>query len=255
MTSISSTSPTLSQLANTPATSAVGPQANQTQMNQFLTLLTTQLKNQDPTQPTDPTQFVSQLAQFSSVEQLTQSNTTLTSISAAIGGLALGQYTSLINHTVTAPVSSVTVPATGSVSMPLSYNVTSANSVWPCRSRPSSSSPSSAVIGRWILKTMSPAAMADAASGTIVAQLPISSTSGTVTFDGTDGKGNKLPAGQYNVSLVGLPASGAPGATASAGTVGTSDTVTGVMQGANGAWNLQLKGGQVVAATSVTATN
>ena len=230
MTSISSTSPTLSQLANTPATSAVGPQANQTQMNQFLTLLTTQLKNQDPTQPTDPTQFVSQLAQFSSVEQLTQSNTTLTSISAAIGGLALGQYTSLINHTVTAPVSSVTVPATGSVSMPLSYNVTSANLANP-----------------FISVTNS--------SGTIVAQLPISSTSGTVTFDGTDGKGNKLPAGQYNVSLVGLPASGAPGATASAGTVGTSDTVTGVMQGANGAWNLQLKGGQVVAATSVTATN
>ena len=42
-------------------------------------------------------------------------------------------------------------------------------SVWPWRSRPSSSSPSSAVIGRWILKTMSPAAMAEAASGTIVA--------------------------------------------------------------------------------------
>jgi flagellar basal-body rod modification protein FlgD len=228
MTTISSAS--LSQLANTPATSAVGPQANQTQMNQFLTLLTTQLKNQDPTQPTDPTQFVAQLAQFSSVEQLTKSNTSLASISAAIGGLALGQYTSLINHTVTAPVSTVTVPSSGAVSTPLSYNVTSANLANPFISITNS-------------------------SGKVVAQMPINSSSGTVTFDGTDGKGNKLPAGQYNVALVGLPASGAPGATASAGTVGTSDTVTGVIQGTNGGWNLQLKGGQVVAATSITSTN
>jgi hypothetical protein len=40
---------------------------------------------------------------------------------------------------------------------------------WPLRSKPSSSAPSSADIGRWILNTMSPADAADAASGTIFA--------------------------------------------------------------------------------------
>ena len=101
----------LSALANTATTTQVGAGANDSNMNEFLTLLTAQLKNQDPTNPTDPTQFVSQLAQFSTVEQLTQSNTTLDTISSSLSGLALGQYSSMVNQTVTSNASAVDVPA------------------------------------------------------------------------------------------------------------------------------------------------
>src|ERR1700759_3303951 len=93
-TQVTGTSP-LGALANTAATTQVGPGANDANMNEFLTLLTAQLKNQDPTNPTDPTQFVAQLAQFSTVEQLTKSNTTLDTISQSLSGMALGQYSGM----------------------------------------------------------------------------------------------------------------------------------------------------------------
>ncbi len=230
MSTVSAISAAGGGTANAPATTQIGPQAGQTQMNQFLTLLTTQLKNQDPTQPTDPTQFVAQLAQFSTVEQLTQSNTTLTSISTSLNGLALGQYSSLINHSVTAPVTSVTVPASGTVSAQMAFTVSDA----------SLTSPHVAVTN---------------ASGALVASIPVSGTSGTVTFDGTDGHGNALPAGQYNVAVVGTAVGAALGTTTSAGKLTTTGVVTNVAQGANGAWNLELQNGQIVPANTVTTAS
>jgi flagellar basal-body rod modification protein FlgD len=230
MSSVSAISQAIGGGTDKPATTQIGAQAGQTQMNQFLTLLTTQLKNQDPTQPTDPTQFVAQLAQFSTVEQLTQSNTTLTSISTSLNGLALGQYSALINHSVSAPSTSVTIPPSGSISTPMTFNITDSSLTNPY------------------------VAVTDAA-GTLVGSLPVSGTNGTVTFDGTDGHGNTLPAGQYTVALVGTAGGAAPGATSSAGTLSITGVVTGVAQGANGAWNLQLQNGQTVAANTVTSAN
>jgi flagellar basal-body rod modification protein FlgD len=228
MSSVSAISQAVGGVTAKPATTQIGAQAGQTQMNQFLTLLTTQLKNQDPTQPTDPTQFVAQLAQFSTVEQLTQSNTTLTSISTSLNGLALGQYSALINHTVSAPSTSITIPSSGSVSTPMSFNITNGALTHPY------------------------VAVTDT-KGTLVAALPVSGITGTVTFDGTDGYGNTLPAGQYNVALVGSEAGAPAGTTASAGTLTTSGVVTNVAQGASGVWNLQLDNGQIVAANTVTS--
>ncbi len=49
--------------------------------NEFLQLLTTQLQYQDPLQPVDGTQFTSQLAQFSQLEQLSNLNTSMGSLS------------------------------------------------------------------------------------------------------------------------------------------------------------------------------
>ena len=51
----------------------------------FLNLLVTQLQHQDPTAPQADGEFIAQLAQFSSLEQLTQIQTTLTAIQAALG--------------------------------------------------------------------------------------------------------------------------------------------------------------------------
>jgi flagellar basal-body rod modification protein FlgD len=218
----------LSTLNSTPATTQVGANANNAQMNQFLTLLVAQLQNQDPMKPTDPTQFVAQLAQFSTVEQLVQGNTTLTGISQSISGLALGQYSALIKHTVTASATTVTAPATGTPQN-LTYNV-SASGLKDIRVQITN------------------------ASGTVVNTLPVTGTSGTVTFKGLDGKGNQLPAGQYNVALVGssiVPAT--VGQTQSAGTLTSSGTVASVQQGTGGSWQLQLTDGRLLNADSVTS--
>jgi len=56
--------------------------------DEFLKLLTEQMKHQDPTQPMDNTAFVAQLAQFSTLEQMDNSNQTLTKMLA-------GQVTAL----------------------------------------------------------------------------------------------------------------------------------------------------------------
>jgi flagellar basal-body rod modification protein FlgD len=183
------------------------------------------LKNQDPTNPTDPTQFVAQLAQFSTVEQLTQSNTTLDTISNSLTGLSLGQYASLVNQTVTSNASAVDVPASGGVSTPITFNVTSQ---------------SVSNVGIQVKNS----------SGTVVNSIPVSGTSGSVTFTGLDNKGNPLPAGQYDLSLVGA---GAGGASQSAGTLAMTGQVTGVVQGTSGSWQLQLDNGLAVDAGTLTS--
>jgi flagellar basal-body rod modification protein FlgD len=220
----------LSALASTAPTTQVGSQANQTEMNQFLTLLTTELQNQDPTQPTDPTAFVTQLAEMTSVQAQVQTNTTLTSMSQQLSGMALGQYTGLINQNVSATLSSVSVPSSGSVSIPMSYNVTS---------------PSLSNINISITNS----------SGVVVGTLPVSGTSGGLTFNGTTAQGNTLPAGQYTLSLVGTSGSGATATTSSAGTLSTNGSVSGVTQDSSGNWELQLNNGQTVEASSVTSAN
>lgn len=218
----------LNTLNSTPAITQVGANANNSQMNQFLTLLVAQLQNQDPMQPTDPTQFVAQLAQFSTVEQLVTSNTTLTGISQSLSGMALGQYSALINHTVTAAATTVTAP-TSSTPQTLTYNVTTS--------------------GLTNVKVQ-----ITNASGTVVNSLPVTGTTGTLTFNGLDSNGNQLPAGQYSVALVGTSnAAGTVGQSQSAGTLTSTGTVASVQQGTNGDWELQLTDGRLVSASSVTA--
>jgi flagellar basal-body rod modification protein FlgD len=218
----------LSALSNTSATTQVGANANNAQMNQFLTLLVAQLQNQDPMKPTDPTQFVAQLAQFSTVEQLVQGNTTLTGISQSLSGLALGQYSGLINHTVTANATTVTAPTSGTPQN-LSYNV-SATGLTKVHVQITN------------------------AAGTVVSSLPVTGTSGTVAFNGLDGSGNQLPAGEYNVALVGTSTAPATlGQSQSAGTLTSSGKVASVQQGSGGAWQLQLTDGRQVSASSVTS--
>jgi len=217
------TSAALTALGGTAPTTQVGPQANDSTMNQFLQLLTTQLQNQDPTQPTDPTQFVSQLAQFSSVEQLVQGNTTLNTISQSLSGLAAGQYAGMIGHNVNANVASLTVPASGSVSQQMNFQVSSSS-----------------------LTNVNVAI--STASGTVVGTLPVSGTSGTVTFNGTMANGQPLAPGQYTVSLVGTDSTGA---SQTAGTLTMGGTVSSIEQDTSGNWQLQLSNGSTVAATSV----
>ncbi len=66
--------------SQTNSSSSTMPSASALQ-NEFLQLLTTQLQYQDPLQPVDGTQFTSQLAQFSQLEQLSNLNTSMGSLS------------------------------------------------------------------------------------------------------------------------------------------------------------------------------
>jgi flagellar basal-body rod modification protein FlgD len=226
-TTTTSSIATIGGLAGTPTTTQVGAQANNPQMNQFLTLLVAELKNQDPTQPTDPTQFVAQLAQFSTVEQLTQSNTTLTTIAQSLSSSqALGQYANMIGDTVSATATTISVPSSGSPTA-MTYNVTT---------------PSLSNIQAQITNS----------SGTVVRTMAVSGTSGTLQFNGQDSNGNALPAGVYGISLVG---NAAGGTSQSAGTLSTTGTVTGVTQGSAGSWLLQLQDGNTVNVSSVTGVS
>ena len=56
--------------------------SNKLGKNEFLKILTAQLANQDPTSPLDSNAFVAQLAQFSTLEQMQNSNDTLTELLA-----------------------------------------------------------------------------------------------------------------------------------------------------------------------------
>ncbi len=74
------------------STSSTMPSAGALQ-NQFLQLLTTQLQYQDPLQPMDGTQFTSQLAQFSQLEQLSNLNTSMGSLSSNVmASNMIGKY-------------------------------------------------------------------------------------------------------------------------------------------------------------------
>jgi flagellar basal-body rod modification protein FlgD len=79
---------TISQIQNAAATAqqeASQKDKSSLGKDDFLKLLTTQLQQQDPTQPMDSTAFVAQLAQFSTLEQMSNTNDTLTKLLTAQG--------------------------------------------------------------------------------------------------------------------------------------------------------------------------
>ncbi len=174
-------------------------------------------------QPTDPTQFVSQLAQFSAVEQQVQTNSSLGTINTTLNTLALSQYAGMIGHTVHANATSVAVADSGSSSA-LSFSVDQ-----------------SSLTGVHL-------AVQDAAGNTL-RNVPVTGSTGSISFDGLDANGNRLASGTYTVQLLGTAADGTQ---QKAGTLGTSGTVQQVTQGSDGSWQLQLQDGRTVEASTVS---
>ena len=70
---------TITTNASQPTTQPAGATgSNALGKDEFMKILTAQLANQDPTAPVDSTAFVAQLAQFSTLEQMQNTNDTLT---------------------------------------------------------------------------------------------------------------------------------------------------------------------------------
>jgi flagellar basal-body rod modification protein FlgD len=109
----STSSPTATPgVTSTPYT----PTSNTLNQQDFLTLMTAQLQNQDPLAPMDNAAFMGQMAQFSTVEGISQSNTTLSSINDQMRDVRIATGATMLGHQVLVP-SAVTRPdANGTIS-------------------------------------------------------------------------------------------------------------------------------------------
>lgn len=85
---------------NAPGTSTPSQQSTLGQ-GDFLTLLITQLQQQDPTDPVDNQGMLAQMAQFSSLAGTTESNATLSDISAKLDQLIAVQNNPLNGASIT----------------------------------------------------------------------------------------------------------------------------------------------------------
>ena len=89
----------------------------------FLKMLVAQLQTQDPLNPLQGADFAAQLAQFSSLDQLTQINTQLSTLTSSLSSANNSQLVGLIGDAVVANGNSVTVSgATTQLAYNLSQN-------------------------------------------------------------------------------------------------------------------------------------
>lgn len=152
--------------------------------NAFMKLLTAQLKNQDPLNPTDSKEFVTQLSQLTSVEQLTNMDQRLQALEIATAGVGNTQAVGLMGKTVTADGSSLRLGQVGGVSA--DYNLTAPADVK--------------------IKILN-------SNGQVVSTVNVGTAStGPHTFqwDGTDGNGQRLPQGRYEMQVEAKDAAGNP---------------------------------------------
>lgn len=147
----------------------------------FLKLFITQLQHQDPLKPQDSSEFISQMAQLTQVEQAYNTNTNLSSIISQLNSATSLSSASYIGRTVTANGNQISL-----------------------------SSGSKPAIGYRLDANASKVDITIAdASGAVVRTLTLGGTQagdGTITWDGKDGNGSTLPAGQYSFSVTGYNA-------------------------------------------------
>ena len=91
----------------------------------FLKMLVAQLQNQDPLNPLQGADFAAQLAQFSSLDQLTQINTQLSTLTSSLSSANNSQLVGLIGDAVVANGNSVTVSG-ATTNWPIIYRRTPA---------------------------------------------------------------------------------------------------------------------------------
>jgi flagellar basal-body rod modification protein FlgD len=167
--------------APTTTTTKTDTPSNVMDKNAFLKLLVAQLKNQDPTQSQDPNAMVSQMTSFSTLEQMQNTNSLLSGIQSQNSGLYQAQTASLIGKTVR--ISSTTLNLSNS----------------------------SATIGVNLASAATTLLTIKDATGNVVRVLnagDLKAGNNSVTWDGKDANGNKLPDGPYTVAAVAQGADG-----------------------------------------------
>jgi len=104
-----------SVLAGIGPTSQTPHGSNKLGKDEFLKLLTTQLSNQDPLDPVDNQAFIAQLAQFASVEQQSTMNSTLESLLVAQASSNQTNVAVLVGKDISFNSNQVALPAMGPV--------------------------------------------------------------------------------------------------------------------------------------------
>lgn len=176
--------------------------------NDFLSMLTTQLQNQDPSSPMDTDQFTQELVEFSGVEQQINTNSSLTQLIQLTQGNEVMQSGAIDGKQVTVQANQIALQN-----------------------------------GKGEIQFTSPAAEPAAiaiynSSGQQITNAVVQATAGsnTWTWNGTDGQGNTVPDGAYNIAVVGANTDGST--TALPFTV--VGTATSVQNTASGGVQLQL---------------
>jgi flagellar basal-body rod modification protein FlgD len=206
--------------------SSVDPNSAQGIQDRFLKLLTTQLQSQDPSNPMDNSQMTSQMAQISQVTGMEKLNSTMQTLlssqmasqsllaASTVGGQALVAGNTLVSDGA-GKVSSGAVSLDGSANQ-LSIAVKNA-------------------------------------AGTTVAAFSVANPQqglNNFTWDGTDGKGNTLPAGAYTFSAE-ASNTGTTGAVSVGTTPYANRTIKAVSWDSTGAPQLLLSDGRRVGMSAV----
>lgn len=146
--------------------------------DEFLKLFMAQLQNQDPLDPKSGSDMVAQLAQFSSVEQATQTNSSLADLVAGQASTSTANMANLVGRTCDANATDFSIdPTKGGAPPPLDVSATG-----PMK-------------GASIVITD--------ATGKEIRRIPIpdGATSATLAWDGKTSAGATAPAGAYKISV------------------------------------------------------
>ncbi|MGF1462605.1 MAG: flagellar hook assembly protein FlgD [Maricaulaceae bacterium] len=210
--------------APAPTDAATSAAALAENFDTFLLLLTEQLQNQDPLDPLDSNEFVGQLVEFTGVEQAINTNTNLETLidlqTAAAGQTAI----QLLGQSVTVPGDTALLGPTGSTSFDFALE--------------------------------SPAAQVELqvfnSEGLLVFEglADPNITENTFVFNGLDENGERLPPGEYSLSVNATDAFGAPIPVSQS----ITDQVVGVDLTASPAL-LTLTGDRTVALSDVQSVN
>ncbi len=205
-------------------TTPTSPQSSDLGKDEFMRLLIAQLSHQDPLSPMDNTAFVAQLAEFSALEQMTLVNENIEAQQSLIQGNTNSLTTSFIGKEVLAYGNTIDRD-TSSESHGLTFELQSDADV-----------------------TIT---IMDSAGSTVrtIEESDLSTGRNTVEWDGKDGFGNDLVAGDYTYTVSAYADTGELVQTQTF----TTGTVTGVRFGGGG--SVLLLGDQVVLLSDVLEIN
>lgn len=187
--------------ASTPQTAAQSANERKSlaeQFDGFLVLLTTQLKNQDPLSPMDANEFTAQLVQFTGVEQSVNTNKKLDDMLGVMRADPFGSGSQYLGKEIEAAGNRVVLGDKGVASIGVN-------------------------LPEGVAAALVTVLDADGQPLRILQAAPKAGTQ-TLTWDGRDAKGERVPAGTYDVRVDAADVTGQ----VLAASTGVRGTVTGV---------------------------